>query len=121
MENLTYEQCLEVFKKYDPLCYKLYSENPEFFNSNVVESAKYYLELHAPCDDVYVVVFDSAGYMGSVTITDKERAQSMARQLRSGGRKVRCMDREKFLALQEEEQRQRKEEKRLNWEAFASV
>lgn len=60
-------------------------------------------------DEVVVAVFDSAGYIGSVTSTSKEYARSTARQLRSGGRKVRCMTREEFTALQEQEDLERKQ------------
>lgn len=69
--------------------------------------ARYLKELHAPSDDVYVVCFDSAGYIDTVTITGKEYAENTARQLRTGGRKVHCMNREKFLELQVQEEKER--------------
>lgn len=104
---LTMDECLEIFKKYDKERYDFYSKNAYYFGCDARNYAKYLKDLHEPSEDVYVVCLTTAGYIGSVTVTSKEYAASTARQLRSGGCKVRCMDREKFLELQEKEAKER--------------
>jgi hypothetical protein len=59
-------------------------------------------------EEVVVVAFDSAGYISAVTSISPEYAQSTAKQLRKGGRSVKCMSREEFTALQEREAAERK-------------
>lgn len=58
-------------------------------------------------EEVYIVVFDSAGFIESVTITENQYADNTIRQLRNppGGkyRKVRKItDREEYLRLLDE-------------------
>lgn len=65
-------------------------------------------------NDVYVVVFDSAGYSASVSICDPSIANSCARQLRGGGRKVRKMDYDSYCALLEKEGKERAENRRFS-------
>ena len=55
-----------------------------------------------------VVPFTSAGHIGSITVCDWDVAESTAKQLRRGGRKVQCMTRKKFNELQEREDAERK-------------
>lgn len=112
MENFelkTLEECLEVFRKYEKGMFDLYSEYPEFFNADTLWYANYLHDLHKPDDSVYIVVLDSAGFIASLSVVEKSIAAECARQLRSGGRKVKRMDRESFLALQAEDARLRRE------------
>lgn len=116
-KELTTEECMEIFKKYDPERYDYYQKNAWYFGCDARNYARYLKELHAPSDDVYVVCFDSAGYIGAVTSIDKEYAENAARQLRTVGRKVRCMNREKFLELQAQEEKERQKNQKGMMEA----
>ena len=105
----TMNECLEIFKKYDTDLYKHYSENAYLFGADARRYADYLEELHRQDDSVYIVVFDTAGYIGSVSVVDKSIAANCSKQLRNGGRKVKQMDRETFLALQEEDRKKRRD------------
>ncbi len=69
-------------------------------------------------NDVYIVVFDSVGYISSLTITEKQYASNTANQLRAGHRKVRQMTRDEFLELQEKDVRKRKENIKMMEDCF---
>ena len=57
----------------------------------------------------YVIPFDSAGFIGSITIIDTlERARSAQRQLRQAYPSVKVMTREEFLKVQEKEDKERR-------------
>lgn len=45
-KELTNTECMEIFKKYDPLSYQHYSENGAFFGSTARSYAKYLQEQH---------------------------------------------------------------------------
>ncbi len=69
-------------------------------------------------DDVYIVVFDSAGYIASLTIIEKQYASNTAKQLRAGHRKVHQMTRDEFLELQEKDAKKRKENIKMMEDCF---
>lgn len=58
-------------------------------------------------DEVVVVGFDSAGFIGAVSRMSKDLAQSTAKQLRSHYPSVKCMSNEEFCRLQDEEREER--------------
>ena len=59
-------------------------------------------------DEVVVVGFDSAGFIGAVSRVVPEIAQSTAKQLRSHYSSVRCYTPDEFEALQDKEMEERK-------------
>jgi len=59
-------------------------------------------------DEIVVVGFDSAGFIGAVSRVVKELAQSTAKQLRSHYLSVKCMTHEEFCQLQDKEMEERK-------------
>ena len=59
-------------------------------------------------DEIVVVGFDGAGFIGAVSRVVKELAQSTAKQLRSHYPSVKCMTHEEFCQLQDKEMEERK-------------
>ena len=58
-------------------------------------------------DEVVVVGFDSAGFIGAVSRVVPEIAQSTAKQLRSHYPSVKCMTDEEFCRVQDKEKEER--------------
>lgn len=58
-------------------------------------------------DEVVVVGFDSAGFIGAVSRMCKDLAQSTAKQLRSHYPSVKCMTHEEFCKVQDKEREER--------------
>lgn len=59
-------------------------------------------------DEVVVVGFTHAGFIGAVSRMSGEYAQSTAKQLRKNYPKVRCMTHEEFCILQDREAEERR-------------
>lgn len=70
-------------------------------------------------DEVYIVVVETSGYFGALTVIDRPYAAKAAQQLRSGGRRVRQMTREEYIAAMDQQTEERRRNIRYTDEAFS--